>query len=125
VLAAKDPLFNTANLPATKPSSTGTPRGFRSTGNEGHTEKIAEKSTALTSDTSPSSSGPRQPTGVAQVTFTGISGAAERAARRRPRVAIGSPYTTPGSAKSWNSAVRPVYEQAAACGSRLRSAPRR
>jgi len=82
------------------------------------------KVTALTAIPSHRLPAARNLSAVAQVTFTGNQGgAASVLRRRRPRVPSARRIPTPGSANSW-TARSPVYEQRAACGSRLRSADR-
>ena len=114
VLAAKDPLFSPANLPATKNVLDRYTAWIQEyLGTRGVTEKIVGKVVALTSDTFVIAFRPaRGLPAVSQVTFTGnqvVPGSVLRAAVND--VAIGAPYTEAGFREILNNTIRAVYEQ--------------
>ena len=114
VLAAKDPLFSVANLPATRnvlDRYTAWIEEYLAT--KGITEKVAGRVTAVTSDRYVIVFRPaRGLPAVAQVTFTGNQVVPQGVLREAVHgVAIGAPYTDAGFREILDSAVRPVYEQ--------------
>jgi len=114
VLAAKDPLFSTANLPATKNVLDRYTAWIQEyLGTKGITEKMAGRVTALTTDKFAIVFRPaRGLPAVAQVTFTGNQVVPQSALREAVHgVAMGAPFTDAGFREILDNAVRPVYEQ--------------
>ena len=114
VLAAKDPLFSAANLPATRnvlDRYVALVQEYLAT--KGITEKIAAKVTALTSDRfavviRPAKGLPA----VAEVTFSGNQVLPQNVLREAIHgVGIGAPYTEAGFREILDHSVRAVYEQ--------------
>ncbi|MBS1856842.1 MAG: hypothetical protein JST11_15850 [Acidobacteria bacterium] len=113
-LAARDPLFSRANLPATKnvlDRYTSLVQQYLAT--KGITEPVAAKVVALSTDRfaiviRPARGLPR----VAEVTFTGDAVVPPAVLREAIHgVAIGSPYSEAGFREILNVSVRPIYEQ--------------
>jgi outer membrane protein insertion porin family len=114
VLRAKDPLYSSAKLPATKPvidRYTAWIQEFLSS--KGLTEKIAGKVTPLGDEQFAIVFRPaRNLPAVAQVTFQGNQVLSQTVLRAAVHgTAIGSPYTEKAFRELLNNAVRPVYEQ--------------
>jgi len=113
-LAAQDPLFSTAHLPATKrvlDRSVERVQAYLAT--RGITEKMAAKVMALTSDRFAIVIRPARglPT-VAEVSFTGDQVVPQNVLREAIHgIAIGAPYTEAGFREILNNCIRPVYEQ--------------
>jgi outer membrane protein insertion porin family len=114
VLAAKDPLFSTTHLPATKnvlDRYTAWIQDYLAS--KGNNEKVAARVTALTSDRFAIVFRPaRGLPAVAQVTFMGNQVVPQSVLREAIHgVGIGAPYTEAGFREILNNAVRAVYEQ--------------
>lgn len=114
LLRAKDPLYVSAKLPATKPlidRYTNWIQEFLAS--KGLTEKIAGKVTQLAADQFAIVFRPaRNLPAVAQVTFQGNQVVPQGVLREAVHgTAIGSPYTESAFRDLLNHAVRPVYEQ--------------
>ncbi len=114
VLHAKDPLYVSAKLPATKPlidRYTNWIQEFLAS--KGLTEKIAGKVTQLSADQFAIVFRPaRNLPAVAQVTFQGNQVMSQAVLREAIHgTAIGSPYTESGFRELLNSSLRPLYEQ--------------
>jgi len=114
VLAAKDPLFSAANLPATRnvlDRYVALVQEYLAT--KGITEKVAARVAALTSDRfavviRPAKGLPA----VAQVTFSGNKVLPQNVLREAIHgVGIGAPYTEAGFREILDHSVRAVYEQ--------------
>jgi outer membrane protein insertion porin family len=113
-LAAKDPLFSSANLPATKnvlDRYTALVQEYL--GTKGITEPVAAKVVPLTSDRFTILIRPaRGLPAVAEVSFSGNQVVPESVLREAIHgVGIGAPYTEAGFREILNNAVRSVYEQ--------------
>src|ERR1039457_70726 len=114
MLRAKDPLYLSGKLPATKPlidRYTAWIQEFLAS--KGLTEKIAGKVTHLAAEQFVIVFRPaRNLPAVAQVTFQGNQVLPQGVLREAVHgAAIGSPYTESGFRELLNNAVRPVYEQ--------------
>ena len=114
VLRAKDALYSSAKLPATKPvidRYTGWIQEFLAS--KGLTEKIAAKVTQLAPEQFAIVFRPaRNLPAVAQVSFQGNQVLKQGVLREAIHgTAIGSPYTESGFRELLNNALRPVYEQ--------------
>jgi len=114
MLAAKDPLFSSANLPATRSvldRYVGWVQEYLAT--KGITEKMAAKVTALTSDRFAIVIRPaRGLPAVAQVTFSGNQVLPQSVLREAIHgVGIGAPFTEAGFREILDHSVRAVYEQ--------------
>ena len=114
LLHAKDPLYVSAKLPATKPlidRYTNWIQEFLAS--KGLTEKIAGKVTQLSADQFAIVFRPaRNLPAVAQVTFQGNQVMSQTVLREAVHgTAIGSPYTESGFRDLLNSSLRPLYEQ--------------
>ena len=113
-LAAKDPLFSTTNLPATRTvlaRYVDWVQEYLAT--RGITEKMAAKVVAVTSDRFAILIRPaRGLPAVAEVTFSGNQVLSERALREAIHgVGIGAPYTESGFREILNLSIRALYEQ--------------
>ena len=114
VLAAKDPLFSTAKMPATKPVVDRYVAWIQEyLASKGVEEKIAGRVTAVGLDQFAIVFRPaRNLPAVAQVTFEGNQVVKQNILREAVAgVAIGSPYTEIGFREVLNSAIRHLYEQ--------------
>src|SRR5450759_1736111 len=114
LLRAKDSLYSSAKLPATKPvidRYTNWIQEFLAS--KGLTEKIVGKVTQLAGEQFAIVFRPaRNLPAVAQVTFQGNQVIPQGVLREAVHLtAIGSPYTEKGFRELLNNAVRPVYEQ--------------
>jgi len=114
MLHAKDPLFSTARMPATKPVMdryVAWIQEYLATRNV--QEKIAAKVTPVTADQFAIVFRPaRSLPAVAAVTFTGNQVVPQTVLREAiSGVAVGAPYSESGFREILNNAVRPVYEQ--------------
>ena len=114
MLAAKDPLFSTKHLPASRNLLDRYVAWIQEClRTKGITEKVAGKVTPVTSDQFAIVFRPaRGLPAVAQVAFSGNQVVPGNVLREAVHgVAIGAPYTEAGFREILNSAVRPVYEQ--------------
>jgi outer membrane protein assembly factor BamA len=114
VLAAKDPLFSTAKMPATKPVLERYVAWIQEyLASKGVEEKVAGRVTAVSLDQFAIVFRPaRNLPAVAQVTFEGNQVVKQTMLREAVAgVAIGSPYTEIGFREVLNNAIRPLYEQ--------------
>jgi outer membrane protein insertion porin family len=114
VLAAKDPLFSTAKMPATKPVLERYVAWIQEyLVSKGVEEKVAGRVTAVSLDQFAIVFRPaRNLPAVAQVTFEGNQVVKQTILREAVAgVAIGSPYTEIGFREVLNNAIRPIYEQ--------------
>jgi outer membrane protein assembly factor BamA len=114
MLRAKDPLFSTARLPATKAIMDRYVAWVQEyLASKNIQEKLAAKVTPLTSDQFAIVIRPaRGLPAVAAVTFSGNQVVPQGVLREAiSGIAVGSPYTEAGFREILNNAIRPVYEQ--------------
>jgi outer membrane protein insertion porin family len=114
VLAAKDPLFSTAKMPATKPVVERYVAWIQEyLTSKGVEDKIAGRVTAVGLDQFAIVFRPaRNLPAVAQVTFEGNQVVKQNILREAvAAVAVGSPYTEVGFREVLNGAIRTLYEQ--------------
>jgi outer membrane protein assembly factor BamA len=114
VLAAKDPLFSTDKMPATKPVVERYVAWIQEyLASKGVEEKIAGRVTAVGLDQFAIVFRPaRNLPAVAQVTFEGNQVVKQNILREAvAAVAVGSPYTEAGFREVLNGAIRTLYEQ--------------
>ncbi len=113
-LAAKDPLFSTTRMPATKPVVDRYIAWIQEyLVSKGFEETVAGRVTAVGADQFAIVFRPaRNLPAVAQVTFEGNQVVTQNVLREAiAGVAVGSPYTEVGFREVLNNAIRPVYEQ--------------
>ena len=114
VLAARDPLFSTAKMPATKPVVERYVAWIQEyLVSKGVGEKIAGRVTSVGVDQFAIVFRPaRNLPAVAQVTFEGNQVVKQNILREAiAGVGVGSPYTETGFLEVLNNAIRPLYEQ--------------